>query len=47
MIAKNAESAARIKKLELKCADANAKLLSHDGIVDDLKRMNESLVAQK
>ena len=47
IISQNADSAAKIKKLELRCADANAKLLKHDSIVEELKRGNESLTAQK
>lgn len=43
---KNAEAAARMKKLELACADANAKLRNHDTIVGDLKRAKDSATAQ-
>ena len=47
LVTKNAEVNKRMKKLELELADANAKLRDHDGEMLGLKRINESLAAQK
>ena len=44
---KNAEQNRRIKALELDLAGANQKIREHDGEMLGLKRLNESLSAQK
>ena len=45
LITKNAESTNRIKKLELQCAEANAKNLQHEQTIGASKRLSESLIA--